>query len=49
MTKINQGRAFFTAPDQLGQYLLVLVDYLSRKERKMHLSKDVMVNLSSKM
>ena len=34
MTKINKGRAFFTAPDQLGQYLLV--DYFSRKKRRVH-------------
>ena len=31
VTKINKGRAFFTAPNQLGKYLLV--DYLSRKKR----------------
>jgi uncharacterized protein with von Willebrand factor type A (vWA) domain len=34
VTKINKGRAFFTAPNQLGKYLLV--DYLSRKKRSVH-------------
>jgi uncharacterized protein with von Willebrand factor type A (vWA) domain len=34
LTKINKGRAFFTAPNQLGKYLLV--DYLSRKKRRVH-------------
>jgi len=34
MTKINKGRAFFTAPDPLGLYLLK--DYLSRKKRRVH-------------
>ena len=34
LTKINKGRAFFTAPNQLGKYLLV--DYLSHKKRRVH-------------
>jgi uncharacterized protein with von Willebrand factor type A (vWA) domain len=34
VTKINKGRAFFTAPNQLGKYLLV--DYLNRKKRSVH-------------
>jgi uncharacterized protein with von Willebrand factor type A (vWA) domain len=34
LTKINKGRAFFTAPNQLGKYLLV--DYLSHKKRSVH-------------
>ena len=29
MTRLNRGRAFFTQPDKLGQY--VLVDYLNNK------------------
>jgi uncharacterized protein with von Willebrand factor type A (vWA) domain len=29
MTKLNKGRAFFTSPDKLGEY--VLVDYLNNK------------------
>lgn len=32
MTQINQGRAFYTRPDHLGEYLLV--DYVSRKKKK---------------
>jgi uncharacterized protein with von Willebrand factor type A (vWA) domain len=32
MTRINRGRAFYTSPDRLGQY--VMVDYLSRKKRR---------------
>jgi uncharacterized protein with von Willebrand factor type A (vWA) domain len=32
MTKINKGRAFYTTPGQIGEY--VMVDYLSRKRRK---------------
>jgi len=32
MTRINRGRAFYTRPDRLGEYLLV--DYVSRKRRK---------------
>ena len=31
MTRINKGRAFFTSPDDLGQYLMV--DYLERKRK----------------
>ncbi|HXZ86017.1 MAG TPA: VWA domain-containing protein [Myxococcota bacterium] len=32
MTRINKGRAFYTTPGQIGEY--VMVDYLSRKRRK---------------
>ena len=32
MTRINKGRAFYTAPDRLGRY--VMVDYLRRKRRR---------------
>jgi uncharacterized protein with von Willebrand factor type A (vWA) domain len=32
LTRINKGRAFYTRPDRLGQYLLV--DYLSRQRKK---------------
>lgn len=32
MTRINKGRAFYTRPDQLGEYLLV--DYVARKRKK---------------
>lgn len=32
LTKINQGRAFYTGPDQLGRYLLV--DYIERKKKR---------------
>ena len=32
MTRINKGRALYTRPDQLGQYLLV--DYLGRKKKR---------------
>ena len=32
MTKINRGRALYTRPDRLGEYLLV--DYLSQKRKK---------------
>ncbi len=31
MARINHGRAFFTAPDQLGEYLLV--DYVTQRRR----------------
>ena len=31
LTKINRGRAFYTSPDKLGQY--ILVDYLNGKNR----------------
>jgi uncharacterized protein with von Willebrand factor type A (vWA) domain len=32
MTKINRGRAFYTTPEQLGEYLVV--DYLTKKRRR---------------
>ena len=32
MTRINKGRAFYTTPDKLGEF--VLVDYLSNRRRK---------------
>jgi uncharacterized protein with von Willebrand factor type A (vWA) domain len=32
MARINRGRAFFTAPDRLGEY--VLVDYVTQRRRK---------------
>jgi uncharacterized protein with von Willebrand factor type A (vWA) domain len=32
LTKINRGRAFYTTPEQLGQYLVV--DYLAKKRRR---------------
>ncbi|MFQ5683362.1 MAG: VWA domain-containing protein [Candidatus Binatia bacterium] len=32
MTRINRGRAFYTHPDRLGEYLLV--DYVSRKRKR---------------
>jgi Ca-activated chloride channel family protein len=32
MTKINRGRALYSRPDRLGEYLLV--DYLGRKRKK---------------
>jgi uncharacterized protein with von Willebrand factor type A (vWA) domain len=32
MTRINKGRAFYTRPDRLGEYLLV--DYLAKKRRR---------------
>lgn len=32
ITKINRGRAFYTTPEQLGQYLVV--DYLRKKHRR---------------
>ena len=32
LTRINRGRAFFTRPDRLGEYLLV--DYISRKRKR---------------
>jgi uncharacterized protein with von Willebrand factor type A (vWA) domain len=32
MTQINQGRALYTRPDHLGEYLLV--DYLARKRKR---------------
>ena len=33
MTRINRGRALFTRPDRLGEYLLV--DYISRKRKRL--------------
>ncbi|MCH6546430.1 MAG: VWA domain-containing protein, partial [Deltaproteobacteria bacterium] len=32
MTRLNRGRAFYTHPDHLGQYLLV--DYISRIRKR---------------
>jgi uncharacterized protein with von Willebrand factor type A (vWA) domain len=32
MTRINRGRAFFTAPTELGSF--VMVDYLARRRRR---------------
>ncbi len=32
MTRINKGRAFYTSPGQLGQY--IMVDYLARKRQR---------------
>ncbi len=32
MTRINRGRAFYTTPGQLGQY--IMVDYLNRQRRR---------------
>ncbi len=32
LTSINKGRAFYTKPDHLGQY--IMVDYLGRKRRR---------------
>ncbi|MEE2702438.1 MAG: hypothetical protein VX614_00295 [Myxococcota bacterium] len=32
MTRINKGRAFYTSPNQLGEY--IMVDYMNRKRRK---------------
>jgi len=32
MTQINRGRAFYTRPDRLGEYMLV--DYLAKKRKK---------------
>lgn len=33
MTRINRGRAFYTSPDKLGQY--ILVDYLSGRNKRL--------------
>jgi uncharacterized protein with von Willebrand factor type A (vWA) domain len=33
ITRINKGRAFYTRPDHLGEYLLV--DYLTRKRKRL--------------
>jgi|DewCreStandDraft_1066081.scaffolds.fasta_scaffold00588_18 uncharacterized protein with von Willebrand factor type A (vWA) domain len=32
MTRINKGRAFFTSPDRLGEY--ILVDYVANKRKR---------------
>ena len=32
MTRINRGRAFYTTPDRLGEYLLV--DYVAHRRKK---------------
>jgi uncharacterized protein with von Willebrand factor type A (vWA) domain len=32
LTRVNRGRAFYTRPDRLGEYLLV--DYISRRRKK---------------
>jgi uncharacterized protein with von Willebrand factor type A (vWA) domain len=32
MTRINKGRAFYTTPGQIGEY--IMVDYFARKRRK---------------
>ena len=32
MTQINRGRALYTRPDHLGEYMLV--DYLSKRRKK---------------
>jgi len=34
LTRINRGRAFYTTPEKLGQYLLV--DYMQRKRKVVH-------------
>ena len=34
MTRINKGRAFYTTPDKLGQYLLV--DFVSHRKKTLH-------------
>ncbi len=34
MTRINKGRAFYTTPDTLGQYLLV--DFVKRRKKVLH-------------
>jgi uncharacterized protein with von Willebrand factor type A (vWA) domain len=34
MAKINKGRAFFSTPDHLGEY--ILVDYVANKRRHVH-------------
>ncbi|HET7037002.1 MAG TPA: VWA domain-containing protein, partial [Thermomicrobiaceae bacterium] len=34
MAKINKGRAFFSTPDHLGEY--ILVDYVTNKKRHVH-------------
>ena len=32
LNRVNKGRAFYTRPDRLGEYLLV--DYLSHQRKK---------------
>jgi len=32
MTRINRGRAFFVAPERLGEY--ILVDYVGGRQRR---------------
>ena len=32
MTRINKGRAFYTTPQQIGEY--IMVDYLTHKKRR---------------
>jgi len=32
MTRINRGKAYFTTPDRLGEYLLV--DYMRNRKKK---------------
>ena len=32
MTRINKGRALYTRPDRLGEYLLV--DYIAKKRHR---------------
>jgi uncharacterized protein with von Willebrand factor type A (vWA) domain len=32
MATINRGRAFFTSPDDLGEY--VLIDYLNNRRKR---------------
>jgi uncharacterized protein with von Willebrand factor type A (vWA) domain len=32
MTRINKGRALYTRPDRLGEYLLV--DYMAKKRKR---------------
>ncbi len=32
MTRINKGRAFYTTPGQIGEY--IMVDYLNRKRQR---------------
>ena len=32
VTKVNKGRAFYTSPNQLGQY--VMVDYMRARKKR---------------
>jgi uncharacterized protein with von Willebrand factor type A (vWA) domain len=32
LTRVNRGRAFFTSPDNIGDY--ILVDYLNHRRKK---------------